>query len=159
KRDGLIQRLHEENEKLFDKLTAKTNSVGSSEVDLFPDSSSLHFCMSHLFLMLLACYVFIQFFGVLQKMWSIFGLGIGKIKILLDYVNVSLVGYAKRHGNAIAVFIGRNCCYELLIIPQMRIGRHKTEFLPCCKITIGFLRPLSNDCITSCKFLVLVCTL
>ncbi|XP_074308518.1 kinesin-like protein KIN-14B [Silene latifolia] len=31
KRDVLIQRLHEENEKLFDKLTAKTNSVGSSE--------------------------------------------------------------------------------------------------------------------------------
>lgn len=32
KRDALIERLHEENEKLFDKLTGKAASVGSSQV-------------------------------------------------------------------------------------------------------------------------------
>ncbi|KAL9241385.1 hypothetical protein vseg_015503 [Gypsophila vaccaria] len=36
KRDALIERLHEENEKLFDRLTAKTNSVGSSQVSSPP---------------------------------------------------------------------------------------------------------------------------
>jgi hypothetical protein len=32
----LLQRLHEENEKLFDRLTEKASLIGSAQVDILP---------------------------------------------------------------------------------------------------------------------------